>query len=597
MRKKTLLNSFFHFAALVFAYPNLSKLKILTTCFLLLAGSTSHAQIHSTTPDETLITAIGNSYFAFELPTETDALLLSNGIPVQVMISTATAPNPEFHYNYNNGQYVGSRPINKNAIPGALHLYADDVALTYNGSNLVAFITCRADMGGGNTQIYIYRAVWITFSNSFNISGAPQLVDSRTETNPVDYFDRVKIAYKNNGSSTGMPYNTELAVTYSKNGNIIIQSWQLSNGNITLDAVRSDLFSGGNFSGPDISIGDEGHYAVSAVYRSGNTSKIQVQVSDHVIGDLSHSWYWWWAYSITDANKKIRIACIDEAHKYDWVLSFDELDNQQRKSDVVVVARSFQLGAPQGVGNPAQSYVNDFSSPYFVNAESESFCSNNFNYVYTGFPSVKYNSDGANFETVWQQVACVCYSLDFCNINALSKRFILDYDNNSAISLVSSVSPEMYVSNSDRFVKNTVFPAIASIRDGCSNFYSFGKMDDGTSENGEVCYKKSSCNSIALRPFTTAISNNINLATHETLGNIQVYPNPASSLIRVTMKGFTGKITASLYSTTGAMLNTFNVSGKPFFIIDGAKLSSGVYLLKIADERGLLQLKKIMIVR
>jgi len=572
-------------------------LKILTTCFLLLAGSTSHAQIHSTTPDATLITAIGNSYFAFELPTETDALLLSNGIPVQVMISTATAPNPEFHYNYNNGQYVGSRPINKNAIPGALHLYADDVALTYNGSNLVAFITCRADMGSGNTQIYIYRAVWITFSNSFNISGAPQLVDSRTETNPVDYFDRVKIAYKNNGSSTGMPYNTELAVTYSKNGNIIIQSWQLTNGNITLDAIRSDLFSGGNFSGPDISIGDEGHYAVSALYRSGNISKIQVQVSDHAIGDLSHSWYWWWVHSVTGFSKKIRVASIDQAHKYDWVLCFDELDVEQRKSDVIVLARSFQLGAPQAFGNPAQSYVNDFSSPHFVNAESEGSCYQNFNYVYTGFPSARYNSDGANFETVWQQVACVCYSFDFCNINALSKRFALDYDNNTGISQVSAVSPEMYISNSDRSIKNTVFPAMASVRDGCSNFYSFGKMDDGTSENGEVCYKKSSCNGSALRPFTADISNNKNSEAQETSDNIHVYPNPASSLIQVTVKGFTGKITAALYSTTGVLINTFSVTGKSLFIIDGSRLPDGGYLLKAADDKGLVQYKKIMIVR
>ena len=50
--------------------------------------------------------------------------LLNCLVPVQVAVSTATTPNPEFHFKYNNSQYVGSKPIALSAIPRAIHLYA-----------------------------------------------------------------------------------------------------------------------------------------------------------------------------------------------------------------------------------------------------------------------------------------------------------------------------------------------------------------------------------------------------------------------------------------------------------------------------------------
>ncbi len=605
----------FGFFVLLAAYPNINKLKCCFIVFLFLTAEFCKAQINATTPDASFGFDPTDTYSAFELPTETDALLLSNGNPVQVAVSNATTPNPEFHYNYNNGQYVGSASILRtDEIQDAVHLYADDVVLiTYNGtatgSNLVAFIACRADMGGGVTKICYYPAVWFTGANSFTVL-SPIIIDSRTEPTPVDYFDRVSIAYKNAGNHVPSVYPTEVGIAYSKNGGIVIQSRMASG--ILLDlgsgGSRDNVFydaddPGGAYSNPDIAVGSTGHFGVSALYRVGNIQKLVVKVTDHEPGTVPADWGSWTAYSINDPGKRIRTPRLDQAWKYDFVLCFNELDQDNARSNIVVVARSYLDDVPD--------ILNDWlSAPYIINSELEAACDGNYNYVYTGFPVVKYYNNslsepfGYKFEVVWQQTACTTGSNDFCNINAISKRFSLSFSGSSSVVISPLYSNQFfYLSDDNRAEKNTIFPSLASIRDGCTNFYSFGKMDDATSANGEVAYKQSSCDGASLRPYTSAQQNNN--AAPVSADNVKdskqpglyVYPNPGRDAFHVSITGFMGNTKAYLYNATGGLISIMNISGKANSTIDIGKLPAGSYLVKVMDEKGTTLHKKIVIAK
>lgn len=298
------------------------------------------------------------------------------------------------------------------------------------------------------------------------------------------------------------------------------------------------------------------------------------------------------------SSNSLRKVSIDDA-KAGIVIAINEIDNTNKKSYIKIVH--------DGLGI-AFNYPNIVLD---VNQELEQNCTNNTNYKLTGFPVVKtyfYNFHGyINFDLVWQQV--VCNGADFCTIQAISKRYrrvfgatgFTPFNNNQFIYLSSNLT------------KNSFFPSV-NYKDAFQNgntirrvCYSFDDMNKITSANGLVGYKNTNGHtySTGIGTIDDILKTNNN-ATEETTmdkpkdkelivnAEIIVFPNPASNDVKIQTKGTIKKV--EFFNANGTLVKAKigNMSNVVKIII--SDLPNGQYIVKVHNQNGEVQIKKVIII-
>jgi hypothetical protein len=73
-------------------------------------------------------------------------------------------------------------------------------------------------------------------------------------------------------------------------------------------------------------------------------------------------------------------------------------------------------------------------------------------------------------------------------------------------------------------------------------------------------------------------------------GNMNVYPNPSRTEVNIQLAGTDGTVTAKIYTINGQLVKQISNTGNAFSM-DIKNLSSGVYMLKVEDERNQWQEK------
>lgn len=114
-----------------------------------------------------------------------------------------------------------------------------------------------------------------------------------------------------------------------------------------------------------------------------------------------------------------------------------------------------------------------------------------------------------------------------------------------------------------------------------------------TSDNGFLTY--GTTNVADIIPFILKIDDTGILGVPEKqVANFTILPNPADSYIQISgINGFSGPVTAELYSAEGALVFSTAVSN-PITGIDIHKLSSGLYFLILKSSKG-IEVNKIVI--
>jgi hypothetical protein len=88
--------------------------------------------------------------------------------------------------------------------------------------------------------------------------------------------------------------------------------------------------------------------------------------------------------------------------------------------------------------------------------------------------------------------------------------------------------------------------------------------------------------------------NSINDPTNSKLGNISIYPNPASDAITIEMNGFPAN-EVIIINEKGQIMKSFNKKSQLYDNLDISDLIDGVYYVVVYDEKGILQgYEKIM---
>ncbi len=101
-------------------------------------------------------------------------------------------------------------------------------------------------------------------------------------------------------------------------------------------------------------------------------------------------------------------------------------------------------------------------------------------------------------------------------------------------------------------------------------------------DNGNGCVDTSACFSIT----QVGIEENSNT-------DIQVYPNPISDLVTISLPASFEMITAVIYDAEGREVISSNESGQTFTLITEA-LAPGVYVLKLSDENGIISTNQLV---
>lgn len=591
----------------------LSK-EIIFIKFLFLLPMVTQAQITATT---------SNNYFSvsgfqnFEMPTATDVVLIGAN-PFQVVVSTT--PTPVLHWDNNVGS-TGSVTIT--GFSGTIFL--DDVILarSSSGAYVTAIIGARVMLSNNTTDIVLIKAQWN--GSSFG-SISSNTIDTRTSN--TDWFDRVSLAKVKYNGLIGTTQG--VAAVWQKNGEIKMNQgiYDYTTTNFSWYNFKYDVFPGlsGTLKHPDISMSMKAyvHYWDPInLYNQGNIVAIQTNGSTQSIVSFSFSSLetggvpvpdytpaFKTYYSTSSASEEYRtpkiLMCFNSggAPGYGNMLTFNKLDNTNKKSFVLLASV-------------------DILTPllFNLNQNLETSCSSNYNYKYTGFPSIAMIQTShpyslwftEDIEVVWQQVDCS--GSNFCGINAISKRY--NFDVNTGWTPLNS---NQYLYISSDITKNTVFPSIAATavfstppnNTYCQNFYSFGIMDKITNANGQVGYKKTSCNGGTLftgENFynTEMIAGNGGMGKNKNIHadlkdqgtndkDPVIYPNPARNILKIEAKNGEGMNKIEIYNATGNLLKRIDFSMSQQKDIKVSDLANGYYYLKIYAINNRVATKKIMII-
>ncbi len=512
------------------------------------------------------------------MPTSTDVILLGAN-PLQVIV--ATSPSPALYWDDNNG-HKNSAAITGFSTTSTVLL--DDVSLASNGTNTWAYISIRELTNNSTTNLYILTYRWDLLSFQFTAVGVPLLIDIRSTS--TDILDGMRLSIQKNSVNNA----NNIAIVWQNNGNILVNDGIINfiSGSINYSVQNYILYQSGTFnypgtfSNPDICHQYNGNLNFSSVaqYKFNNEQKINNRRSYNGEGNGCQN-----LYTINSTTKKLRTPRFISPYKATGITSFNEIDDQQKKSTLLVVANN-------GIS---------FTSPIIINTELENNCTNNDNYKLTGFPSICISKlNGSNtpptsidFEVSWQQI--FCNSTNFCTIQAISKRFNLDI---VGLNLSTLYNNQYFQINND-LTKNSFFTSIASDYTNCKTFYSFAIMDKNTNANGLVAYKQSNCNGIAIRTnfdrslirensdYTTIYNENI------LFSNTAVYPNPASDKLYINNIQKINRI--EIISTTGILIKKVTTLQEKQHDISIINVPNGTYFIKLFLANGNSKTEKITI--
>lgn len=579
-------------------------LKTVVFSFLLFTSVNSHSQITATTPNKYF--SIANFEY-FSMPTETDVIDLGSS-QLQVIISST--PTPTLHWDDYSG-HTGILSIT--GFSGTV--FMDDVTLLkpISGNGVIAVISARVLLSNNTTDIVLLCASWN--GSSFSYIGSTY-VDNRGSN--FDWFDRASIATYEAGVEAGN--RQEIVIVWQKNDAILLNEGYYSFSTNTINWYNNNVSvfngAGGTFRHPDIAKKSLIYYAgtntfergsniialqtsgniqnlVNFCYLSNESSPTLIPVNSPVFTTL---------YSTTAQYEELRTPRVLSAPQ-GIVSAFNKLDNQNKKSYIHMLAT---------IQN--RTYLFD------SNTGLESACTGNLKYKYTGFPQLAFTQSSPtslqwnmDYEVVWQQM--FCSGIDFCSINAVSKRYSRKRgDNPLPYGEYHTIYNDQFFYISSDLNKNTFFPSIAAIPNEFSlnmglNFYSFGVIDKATSLNGQIGYKKTNASSGTL--FTEkSITNNVNTFQsnaykddvsisrndQQRLSKLHTYPNPAHNFVDIAAGNEEPVYRIEIYNVTGILIRRLSFSPSYNKQINVSNITNGYYYLKIYSGSNTIITRKIAII-
>jgi hypothetical protein len=582
MRKcKTPKKSAVRVAALFLFYEMLSCLCI-----------PARAQINSVTPNDNI--TLG-SYQHFEVPTATDARQFRVGrAPLVFQLIVTTSPLPQLHWDY--GGAKGTITVTGF---GSNTVFLDDVLLLRSETtgSMVALISCR-EIAGATTNIWLVPATW-NGSTFTLLTGSYILLGSRASS--TDWFDAVRISTFYGGSQT-VQDRQEVGAVWQQGGRILVSEgyYYFATNTINFFRAQADAFpmvSTGTFKHPDISRRttsiENTIVAIRQVGLTQNVHSITYGVDEfttiyyHDDNPLTLG-------SISKPAGEFRTPRVEKAWKPYFMATVNLLDHANKKSYIMIG-------------------TDDASIPAIpANQSLENGCSNNTNYLYTGFPSIAIASNGGDgsgspsFEIAWQQVQC--NGTDFCIIDAISKRYDYYVISQNTPSHVDVQLSNQYLHINSDLSRNSVFPGVVSLPNTCLTLYSFGIMDKTTSLNGGLVIKNTSCNGTFIRggvnePVVEKPVITETILTGEEIGKINetansrfaVYPNPARDMLYLEMMESKETYSASIYNSFGSLVKRSGILAGRKSGINIQELTAGTYYIKVTSRNGENFIRKIVI--
>jgi hypothetical protein len=585
MRKcKTPKKSAVPFAALFLFYELLS-------CFCIPA----RAQISPVTPNDNITLA---NYLQFEVPTATDARQFRVGrAPLVFQLVVTTSPVPQLHWDY--GGMKGALNITGF---GSNTVFLDDVLLlrSENTGSMVALISCR-EIAGATTNIWLVPATWNGGTFSFTqLTGSHILLGSRASS--TDWFDAVRISTFSGGSQTAQD-RQEVGAVWQQGGRILVNDgyYYFATNTMTFFRSQADAFpqlTTGTFKHPDISRRTTSiENTIIAIRQVGLTQTINS--TTYGLDEFTTIYYHdnnpLTLGTVSKPAGEFRTPRVEKAWKPYFMATVNLLDHANKKSYIM-------------------AGTDDASVPVItVNQALESACSNNTNYLYTGFPAITIASNGGDgspspsFEIAWQQIQC--NGTDFCNISAISKRYDYYVVSLNTPSHVDVQLSNQYLHINADLTRNSVFPGIVSLPNTCLTLYSFGIMDKTTSLNGGLVIKNTSCNGTAIRagvkePAGDApLTETPQLTTEEmskaglaATNRFAVYPNPARDILYLEMMESKETYTASVYNSSGGLVKRSGILAGRKSAMNIQELTAGTYYIKVTSKNGENFIRKIVIV-
>jgi hypothetical protein len=512
-----------------------------------------------------------------------------------LQVVVATSPSPILYWDDNNG-HKSSAPIN--GFPATSKVLIDDIALASNGTTAYTYITCRELTNTSTTNLYIITYRWDLLSFQFILATVPTLIDTRPTS--ADILDGIRV-------STTHPYKDDLGIYYYPNAITVV--WQ-KGGQIKLSAGTVNLINGtinfnpfvtalnvflspgtsitplgGSFSNPDVSTDGPAmgnHISITAI---NNNNRIVTAVDE---GGQTTNYRYSVLYTLTSSNLELRTPRLVTPLKYTYVVTFNELDVVNKKSNLYLIA-----------GNDNNSLITN------INSSLEQTCTNNTNYKLTGFPSIAITQntsppgsiESCAVEVAWQQITC--NGTDFCTIQALSKRYdVKIYNSITNIPLINNLYSNQYFYLSNDLTKNSFFPSVAGIYFDCKNFYSFDIMDKTTNANGLVGYKQSNCNGSTIREAFSVVNKSDKITAMEgenymVKNKLLVYPNPANNSLTIENKENITKV--EMYNNLGNIVKVVTSNYQKMLNVEVGGLVNGQYLLKVYSKESQPEIRKITI--
>lgn len=130
---------------------------------------------------------------------------------------------------------------------------------------------------------------------------------------------------------------------------------------------------------------------------------------------------------------------------------------------------------------------------------------------------------------------------------------------------------------------------------GNSSFYVYTPNNTGAERSGLITVMAGSVTKIIYllqRSNSSAVLNNLK----DDIKYIRVYPNPSSSSVTVTSNKF--DITEiKLYDITGQIVYKLNIHQTQEFIADLSGLPNGIYFMHVTDEKGFINIIKIVLTK
>jgi len=593
----------------LFSKANFQNIKIIAGIFLFFGISINvKSQITATTPNK-YFSIVNFDYFA--MPTVTDALLVGTE-PLQVVI--ATTPSPTLNWDDNIGN-IGSLPIT--GFSGTVFL--DDVVLLkpVSSSSVIALISARVMQANNTTDIILIKASWN--GNNFSLIGST-LIDNRNTNS--DWFDGVRLSIDERGAESSN--RQQIIMVWQKGGEILLNEGYYYFATNIINWYNSNIsaFNGlsGTFKHPDIS--KKNYVAgyinpsianIVAIQSIGNTHNLinfgysSEEANPSLVAIYTPTFLT--LHSTNGLSESLRTPRVLNS-LYGSVAIVNKLDNLNKKSFLLTI------------GNVYGS-LHLFNS----NQDLESVCTNNEKYKYTGFPSIELiqRSDphsatlSEDFAVTWQQIDCA--GSDFCGITALSKRYHHRSANPGAPNAWYSLFNDQFFYISTDLSRNTVFPSVAAIPNittgppgnpatYCSNFYSFGILDNVSNLNGQIGYKKTDCNSTTLFSLISkAVESNISQSSGSenrpnaskkdeglTMPTVKVYPNPVRDILSVKINENELLYKIEIYDVMGVLTHVTNITSGYSKQVRVDHLANGYYYIRLYTKNNVIRTQKIAII-